>query len=324
MSGQTRDCSIVICTRDRPADLDRAIASIRTSDSRGLEAEIIVVEEGDGPRSIPGVRYVHLPREGRGFGYARNAGVREARASVILFVDDDCEVQPGWIDALNEPFLRDPKILGVAGAVLVRNCGPIGYAENILGFPGGGLRYLRRSAGQVVPTSFLSTCNCAYRRDAILQVGGFSESARLGAEDSLLAERISLLGPCVYAPTAVVYHRARGSLPAVFRWFVRRGQSEIGFRSVTPRPRRAAWYLLRSSLALRGLILLAAIGRWPWLAAWIPPGLVGYYGLILWRYRFARAYPTHRDAWWIVPVVKAVMDCGAEVGRWKSLLRSAG
>ncbi|NWF72435.1 MAG: hypothetical protein HXY51_05200, partial [Nitrospirae bacterium] len=42
-----------------------------------------------------------------------------------------------------------------------------------------------------------------------------------------------------------------------------------------------------------------------------------YYLAMLWRYRFARAYPSHRAAWWVVPFVKLTMDVGNELGRWK-------
>src|SRR2546425_5816244 len=190
--------SVVICTKDRPADLACAIASIRASGDVGRSAEIVVVEEADAPREIPGIRYVHLPRSGRGFGYARNTGVREAHGDVPLFIDDDCEAEQEWAEALVEPFQRNPHVLGVAGAVLVKDCGLIGYAENILGAPGGGLRYLHDAQGRVVPTRYLSTCNCAYRRKTVLEAGGFLEDARLGGEDTLLAERVTALGSCVY------------------------------------------------------------------------------------------------------------------------------
>jgi hypothetical protein len=110
-------------------------------------------------------------------------------------MDDDCEAEAGWLKALLLPLRQDDAILGVAGAVMVRECGPIGYAESILGFPGGGLRYLHSARGRVVPTRHLSTCNCAYRREAVLRVGGFPEHARLGGEDFLLAERVSGLRP---------------------------------------------------------------------------------------------------------------------------------
>ncbi|MFQ5945191.1 MAG: glycosyltransferase family 2 protein [Anaerolineae bacterium] len=311
---------MIICTKDRPADLARAIASIRASSAAGRAIEIVVVEESDTPREIPGVHYVHLPRGGRGFGYARNVGVRAAAGDILLFMDDDCEAEQGWIEALAKPLSDNHEVLGVAGAVMVRDSGAIGHAENILGFPGGGLRYLHSANGRVVPTRYLSTCNCAYLRDAVLRAGEFPEDARLGGEDFLLAERISALGSCVYAPTAVVYHRPRSRLAAIFRWFVRRGQSEIRLLSATAHRGQFVRFLLESSWTLRALVMLVVLGRWPRLGALLPLAAVAYYGLILRRFRFARAYPSHRKAWWVVPVVKLTMDLGTEVGRWKGLL----
>ena len=311
--------SVVICTKDRPADLARAIASIRESGDVGRRAEVVVVEEADVPRDLPGVHYAHLPRQGRGFGYARNVGVREAHGDILLFIDDDCEAEQGWGEALIEPFNRDPQTLGVAGAIMVRDCGVIGYAENILGFPGGGLRYLHAAGGRVVPTRYLSTCNCAYRRKAVLDAGGFLENARLGGEDFLLAEKVSARGPCVYAPAAVAYHRPRGRMGAILRWFARRGQSEIALLRAVVDRKKFVWFLLRSSWTLRVLALLTLLARWPGLAVLLPAGAIAYYGAILWQFRFARAYPSHRTAWWLVPFVKLAMDLGTEVGRWKAL-----
>jgi GT2 family glycosyltransferase len=317
---EREDVSVVICTKDRPGDLVKAITSIRECGDAAHIVEIVVVEEGDSPRQLPGVRHVLLPREGRGFGYARNMGVRVSRGKLLLFIDDDCEAGQGWIEALIAPFASDPRVLGVAGAVLVRNCGPVGYAENILGFPGGGLRYLHQARGKVVPTRYLSTCNCAYRRDAVLRAGGFAEDARFGGEDYLLAERVSALGPCLYAPNAIVYHRPRARLRAIFPWFLRRGQSEIGLLAATVDPRGFGCFLLRSSWTLRVLTILVVLARWPQLAVLLPACLIVYFGVILWRFRFARCYPSHRRAWWLVPVVKLSMDVGTELGRWKALL----
>jgi GT2 family glycosyltransferase len=299
--------SVVICTKDRPEELRRAIASVRAADPIGRTAEIVVVEEAVHARALPDVRYVHRPPHGRGFGHTRNVGVGEATGEILAFLDDDCLAERGWLESLVRPFSEDAEILGVAGAVLVKEQGAIGSAENILGFPGGGLRYL-------------STCNCAYRREAIRRAGGFPEGARLGGEDFLLAERVTALGSCVYTPHAVVYHRPRGRLGAILRWFDRRGQSEVALVRATVDRWAFLRFLVRSSWTVRVLALLAILLRWPDLAVWLSPVAVFYYAMLLWRFRFALAYPTHRRAWWLVPVVKVTMDLGTELGRWRAVL----
>jgi hypothetical protein len=52
----------------------------------------------------------------------------------------------------------------------------------------------------------------------------------------------------------------------------------------------------------------------------MPAAAVAYGGVVLWRFRFARGYPAHRRALWLVPFVKMAMDAGTEAGRWKALI----
>jgi GT2 family glycosyltransferase len=316
----TPTISVLICTRDRRQDVARALASLRADGVEREGVEIVVIEETAAPAPIPGVRYVTLPPEGRGFAHVRNLAVETAKGSVVVFVDDDCEVERGWFDALLAPLLADPAVGGVAGAVLVRDCNAIGYAESILGFPGGGLRYLDAAGGRVVPTAHLSTCNCAYRREAVEAAGGFSPLAALGGEDSLLAERVSARWPCRYAPAAVAYHKPRQHLGGIFRWFVRRGRAEVRILPATPRPAAVACSLLRGSLLLRGLALAAVLAALPW-PAWLAGTalLAVYYAVLLRRFGFARRYATHRRGWWLTPLVKMVADAGAELGRLREL-----
>jgi GT2 family glycosyltransferase len=321
---ETPTVSVLICTKGRRADVARALTSLRADGVDREGVEIIVVEETARPETIPGVRYVPLPPEGRGFAYVRNVAVETAKGSLLVFVDDDCEVERGWFDALLAPLLGDPAVGGAAGAVMVRECNAIGYAESILGFPGGGLRYYHAAGGRVVPTAHLSTCNCAYRRTAIEAAGGFSPRAALGGEDSLLAERVTARWPCRYVPEAIVYHKPRQRLGAIFRWFVRRGRAEILVLPAKPHPAAVVVDLVRGSTLLRALALVAVAWLpWPaWLAA--PALLGGYYAALLRRFAFARRYPTHRAGWWLTPLVKVVADVGAEVGRVREVAAALG
>ena len=317
---ETPSVSVLICTKDRREDLARALASLRADGVEREGVEIVVVEETARPAPIDGVRYVPLPPEGRGFAHVRNRAVAEAKGGVLVFVDDDCEVERGWLDALLAPLLADAAVGGVAGAVLVRDCNAVGYAESILGFPGGGLRYLHAAGGRVVPTAFLSTCNCAYRRAAVEAAGGFPSLASLGGEDSLLAERVSARWPCRYAPGAVVYHKPRQRLAAIFHWFVRRGRAEMHILPAKARPAAVARSLARGSTVLRLLVAAGLLAWLPWPAWLTAPALLGaYYAAMLGRFAFARRYPSHRAGWWLVPLVKLVADAGAEVGRWREL-----
>lgn len=311
----TPSVSIIVCSKDRPDDLTQALASIRTCDEVGRHAELVVVEESPESREISGVRYVHLPPLGRGFGHARNSGLKAASGEILLFIDDDCLAAPGWAAALLHPFRSDPSVLGVAGAVLVKDCGPIGYAEHILGFPGGGLRSLHDANGHTIPTRHLSTCNCAYRRAALEQIGGFPEETPWGGEDAVVAEHIVALGPCLFTPEAQVYHRTRDGLVKTFSWFVRRGRSDVA--TIRYRLDRRGYLigLLRSSLTFKTLPAAGLLGAVLNPIFLLSFAMLVYYGILLRRYRFAWQYRPHRTALWLVPAVKLVMDLGADVGR---------
>lgn len=312
--------SIIVCSKDRRASLERAVVAIRECDDLGSAAEIVVVEETDDPQPIPGTRYVQLTERGRGFGHTRNVGVSSARGDILVFTDDDCEAHPGWLRNLVRPLAERDGIVGVAGAVRVRNCGAVGHAENILGFPGGGIRYEHAARGKPMRTKLLSTCNCAYRREVVEAAGGFAENVPSGGEDSLLAERVREFGECVYVPDARVYHVPRDSFAKIFRWFVRRAGSEALMITESRHAGSHLASLLRSSWTLRLALLAGALYLWPVLWRFVPLLVIGYYGAMLYRYRFALGYPGYRTAWAIVPLVKLTMDFGMEVGRFKSWL----
>jgi hypothetical protein len=120
-----------------------------------------------------------------------------------------------------------------------------------------------------------------------------------------------------------VYHKPRQRLPAIFRWFVRRGRAEMRILPAKARPAAVARSLVRGSTLLRVLAVAGLLVWLPW-PAWItaPAVLGGYYAAMLARFSFARRYPTHRAGWWLVPVVKLVADAGAETGRLRELPRT--
>ena len=80
--------SILICTRNRPADLDRCLSSIPDRD----DIQIVVSDDGEGAQAahagkFPRVEWVVGPR--RGLGANRNKVFSRARGRYVLFLDDD-------------------------------------------------------------------------------------------------------------------------------------------------------------------------------------------------------------------------------------------
>jgi len=218
--------SLVVCTRNRPDTLRKCLSSIRGLSPQPHE---IIVVDNDPSSSLtaavtsafPEVRYVPEPQ--RGLSAARNAGIRNSRGAIIAFTDDDVEVHPGWVGAIQGAF-HDERIIATTGLILPTELAtPAQYAFQG-DSPGWGWGYRAldfddnffRSMKPVgVPAWRLGAgANMAFRREAFERVGFFDE--RLGAgtsgcsEDSEIWYRLLAEGyRCRYEPAAVVFHAHR-------------------------------------------------------------------------------------------------------------------
>ncbi len=106
---QTPEICVVICTYNRPAMFETALLScLRDATRRGLPFEIVIADNSEQghaagivarlPPGGPSVRVV--PVSPPNISLARNAGLRSAGTPLVAFMDDDLEVDPGWLDAL--------------------------------------------------------------------------------------------------------------------------------------------------------------------------------------------------------------------------------
>lgn len=94
--GETLPISVVIRTKDRPALLAEAIASVRAT---GYPCEIVVVNDGGAKPEVDGVTLVHHETS-RGRAEAANAGVRAASNAFVAFLDDDDLFYPEHLSTL--------------------------------------------------------------------------------------------------------------------------------------------------------------------------------------------------------------------------------
>lgn len=116
------DVSIVVCTCGRPAQLARLLESLGRQETT-LVQELILVNNlpgSDVPEATPSVRMRRMDEPRRGLSFARNTGIRAAQAPVVVLVDDDIDVSPGWLERLVRPVL-DAGFDAVTGPALPLN-----------------------------------------------------------------------------------------------------------------------------------------------------------------------------------------------------------
>ena len=311
--------SVLICTRGRRAMLDVLVSDLLRQTYPQQATEIVVVEETDKPRPLKGVRYISIPTRDLGFAHARNLAWRHATNDIVVYVDDDCRVSPDWLQKLLTPF-TDLTVVGIQGGVTVpRSTNAVGWAETILGFPGGGIRRVLEAEGKFQETTVISTLNCAYRKSIIDKVGGFDEELRFGGEDYLLSKEACRYGRCLFVPDATVNHKTRGNLRNIWVWFVRRGRAEIALVRTKRQNYTTFWTVCKSSLTLKlcslfliGLILPKLL---PFLLILTPSVYI-----VLQCSRYHSAWKLSRApklAITLLPIVKLTMDAAMDWGRFR-------
>jgi cellulose synthase/poly-beta-1,6-N-acetylglucosamine synthase-like glycosyltransferase len=312
--------SVLLITRDRRALLADALKSIEGLDYPREKLQVVVLEDTNDPRPPPGVVYIARPPDTRGFGFIRNITVQASTGEILAFTDDDCVVEREWLRELVTPLLDHPDVAGVAGAVLPRNASLLGLCEYVLGYPGGGLRYIHAAAGNLMATRQLNTVNCAYRRRALLEAGGFDPRAARGGEDYLLAREVTKRHRCLFNPRAIVYHHSRGSLRGLFRRFFNFGRGEMEIRGFAREKVPLLGLMLRGSVGLKYLGLLLFLLLADLSPLWVLPAAAAHYACLLVSYRpLTRALPG-RAVLWAVPGIRLVCDLGMDCGRAQALL----
>ncbi|MCZ2803682.1 glycosyltransferase [Modestobacter sp. VKM Ac-2983] len=162
----------VVCTRNRPEMLARLLASIKEC-AAGVDV-LVVDSASETPRTMEvaaeaGFRAVRVDRPG--LSVARNAGIAAATSELIAFTDDDCIVRDRWVDALAERF-RDPRVGVVTGRMLDADA-PAGSAPVV------SPRQARRTVDGL---DLGHGANMAFRRSAVLELGGFDDFLGAGTE----------------------------------------------------------------------------------------------------------------------------------------------
>lgn len=190
------DVSIVISTKNRAKDLERALMS---ATSQTGSPEIIVIDDGSSDETstivqdFRNIRYIRH-QQSAGLIARRNQGAMLATRSIIISIDDDAEFSDeNCAQRIFQSFTH-PKI----GAVAVPCIEPRKANKLFQTAPS--------ADGIYVTDSFMGTAH-ALRRDIFLKIGGFRESLIRQGEERDFSIRLMAYGFFVgYAKSPPIIH----------------------------------------------------------------------------------------------------------------------
>jgi glycosyltransferase involved in cell wall biosynthesis len=274
------EVSVVVATHDRSDQLAVLLESLRAQTIGSDRFELIVVDDActDGTDQVLAragglpLRVVRRDRAG-GPAAARNAGWREARAELVAFTDDDCKVEPGWLEAALRAH-RDQPDAFLQGPVAPDPAEPA---------PDGPLTRTIR-VDSLGP--YYQTCNVFYPRALLEQLGGFDESLERGEDTDLAWRAIEAGAQPQWVAGAQVHHAVneiglRGLLSLALKWapsmeiYIRHPQlrEQVFDHRFFWKPNHYMLFRALVALALpKRLRSFALLLAWPYLMYLLKPG----------------------------------------------------
>lgn len=212
----------IICTHNRASQLAPCLQALADLAEPVGGAEIIVVDnasDDDTPAILkqakaanPRLRIVTEPT--LGLAHARNAGLAATNAPLIAFTDDDATPEPDWLCRICDLFDQMPEtVAGLGGEIE-----PVWPQDPPEWLTIDMLRLLSARLGwslsprYLKPGEWICEANCTYRRDRLVQYGGFpTQLGRIGTSllsgENAINQRMEQDGQRFYFdPTLRVRH----------------------------------------------------------------------------------------------------------------------
>ncbi len=187
-------------------------------DQRPVAAEILVIDQtpshaeaiasqlhtwhADGK-----IRWIRLSQPSQP--KALNVGIKAAKQSLILCLDDDIRIEQGFVAAHAHSFEKE-SIWAVAGQILQPGEVPLdGYQYCYRNGPFSDFDFPFRSSQSTLVTNGMSG-NLSFRRERALQIGGFDENflppVAFHFESDFCKRLIAAGGQVLFQPKARIYH----------------------------------------------------------------------------------------------------------------------
>jgi ADP-heptose:LPS heptosyltransferase/GT2 family glycosyltransferase len=169
------------------------------------------------------IRYIRKNANDVGYGKKQNFAARHSNGAYILFINDDCFLDPGAVQKMRECMEHDHSV-GMVSNLLRYPDGTLYHAGKTRG--PGGRAWGHIDHGQREPTfkqvtELENACGCCVlvKRKAFYQIKGFDERIHLYGEDDMFAMAMRSYGyKILFTPFSTgihLNHHSTGSTPAI-------------------------------------------------------------------------------------------------------------
>ncbi|MBA3632148.1 MAG: glycosyltransferase, partial [Acidobacteria bacterium] len=200
--------SVVVCSYNGSRTIRDCFEGLSKLDYPDFE--VIVVNDGSTDNTAEIAAEYHfklINTPNSGLSSARNTGLEAATGEIVAYTDDDAHPDPHWLKYLAATFLKTTHA-GVGGP----NIAPLDdgeIAECVANAPGGPIHVLTSDT----EAEHIPGCNMAFRREALLAIGGFDVQYRAAGDDVDLCWRIQEKGWTLgFSPAAMIWHHRRNSI----------------------------------------------------------------------------------------------------------------
>jgi glycosyltransferase involved in cell wall biosynthesis len=205
------DASVVVITYNRRQLLESCLDSLSAQSYPSNNFEVIVVDgrSTDGTEDFveeytkkAPYELHYIVQDKSGICNARNAGIRVCKGNIICFTDDDCIADKNWLKNLLSGYSNEK--VGCVGG-------------EIIAYPPRTIVEKYSDEHKLVSQTFMvcgpiATCNTSYRKNVLLEVGGFDEDL-CTLEDGDVGIRVKFKGyTFLYAENAIILHKHRSTL----------------------------------------------------------------------------------------------------------------
>lgn len=247
---------------------------IRHLNSQSVKPEtILVIDNASSDGSVEkaeasGTLITLRMKENLGFAAGNNRGLAESKTEFVALLNADAYAEPDWLENLLSAARLHQGVSAFGSKQLCQSnpdildgVGDRYHISGLIWREGHGHAV---KANDIIPREIFSPCACAalYRRQALLDIGGFDEDYFCYAEDVDLGFRLRLAGhKAMYVPDAVVHHVGSATTGGQHSDFsVYHGHRNLVWTFVKNVPGMLFWVLLPVHLLLNIVTVCFFIG----------------------------------------------------------------